>query len=122
MSKILNPSIMAKAKAKYSGMKHSAYKSGLVVKEYKKLGGKYGGTKPKKTGLSRWFKEKWRNQRGGIGYKKKGDIYRPTKRITKKTPTTIKELKKTEIKKAIKEKKTTGKVKRFKKKTTNLKK
>jgi len=116
MSNILNKDLYSKAKKKYSKLKPSAYKSGLIVKEYKRLGGKYSGKKPQKKGLSRWFKEKWRNQRGEVGYKKKGDIYRPTKRITKKTPTTIKELSKTQIKKAMKEKKTKGRVKKFKKK------
>ena len=115
MAKILNPRIYDKAKKKYSNLKHSAYKSGLVVKEYKRLGGKYGGKKTKKTGLSRWFAEKWRNQRGKVGYKKKGDLYRPTKRITSKTPKTFKELGKKRIKKAMKEKKKTGRVKNFSK-------
>lgn len=116
MAKVLNPKLYKQAKDKYKHLKHSAYKSGLVVKEYKRLGGKYEGDKPKKKGLSRWFKEKWRNQRGEVGYKKKGDIYRPTKRITKKTPTTIKEISKKEVKRAMKEKKSTGRVKKFKKK------
>ena len=66
---------------------HSAYRSGLIVQEYKKRGGKYSGTKPQKTGLKRWFAEEWKNQRGEVGYSKKGDVYRPTKRITEKTPT-----------------------------------
>jgi|TARA_R100000479_G_scaffold168993_1_gene110397 hypothetical protein len=99
--------------------KHSAYRSGLLVKtykeRYKKKHGKgeaYKGKKTKK-GLSRWFKEDWRNQRGGKGYKKKGDVYRPTKRVSKKTPATFKELSKKEIKAAQKEKKRTGRVKKF---------
>lgn len=103
--------------------KHSAYRSGIVVKEYKevfkkKYGNKspYKGRKDAKKGLSVWFAEKWKNQRGGTGYKKKGDVYRPTKRITKDTPATHKELTASEKKKAMKEKKETGKVKRFKKK------
>lgn len=95
--------------------KHSAYRSGIVVKEYKAEGGKYKGAKSK-GGLTRWFKEDWKNQRGGKGYKKKGDIYRPTKRISKDTPTTHKELTPTEKKNAMKEKAETGKVKKFKKK------
>lgn len=113
MSKILNPALYAKAKEKYKNMRHSAYKSGLIVKEYKKLGGRYGGVQKKNTGLSRWFKEKWRNQRGEIGYKKKGDIYRPTVRVTKKTPTTYKELSKSRVKKAINQKKKSGRVSKF---------
>ncbi len=94
--------------------KHSAYRSGIVVKEYKEAGGKYSGDKSKGK-LGRWFKEEWKNQRGGTGYKKKGDIYRPTKRITKDTPATHKELTPAQKKKAMKEKKDTGRVKRFKK-------
>lgn len=102
--------------------KHSAYRSGLLVKTYKeKFKKKYGNKKPykgKKTkeGLSAWFKEDWRNQRGGKGYKKKGDIYRPTKRVSKKTPATMSELTKKEKERAIREKKKTGRVKNFKKK------
>jgi len=95
--------------------KHSAYRSGLVVKEYKKRGGGYKGKKEEKKGLSRWFKEKWKTQEGSTTYKKKGDIFRPTKRITKDTPTTMKELTPTQIKKAQKEKKATGRVKKYKK-------
>ena len=101
--------------------KHSAYRSGLVVQNYKKsFKRKYGnrspyiGKKPKRSGLSRLFAEDWRNQRGGIGYKSKSDIYRPTKRIAKKTPTTFSELSKREIKRARSEKYRSGRVKRFK--------
>ncbi len=115
MAKPANPSLYAKAKAKYKNLKHSAYKSGLVVKEYKRLGGKYTGSKPKKTGLSRWFKEKWRTQSGSKTYKKKGDIFRPTKRVTKKTPTTMGELTKAQKQKAMREKRKTGRVKKYKK-------
>ena len=92
--------------------KHSAYRSGQIVKAYKSAGGKYSGSKSKGN-LGRWFKEKWRNQRGGIGYKKKGDVYRPTKRVSSKTPKTFKELGKKRIKKAMVKKKKTGKVDRF---------
>lgn len=115
MARVLNPSLYARAKSKYKNMKHSAYKSGLVVKEYKKLGGKYGGEKPKKKGLTRWFKEKWRTQSGSKTYKKKGDIFRPTKRVTKKTPTTMGELTKAQKQRAMREKKRTGRVKKYKK-------
>lgn len=100
--------------------KHSAYRSGLLVQEYKKqFSKKYGkrkepykGKKNKK-GLKRWFREKWVNQRGEVGYKYKSDIYRPSKRITKKTPKTHKELSKKAIKKARTEKYRKGRVKRF---------
>jgi hypothetical protein len=103
---------------------HSAYRSGKVVKEYKKqFTQKYGerakpykGTKTKKRGLSRWFAEKWTNQRGEVGYKNKNDVYRPSLRITKKTPKTFDELTKKQIKRARSEKYRKGRVYRFKQK------
>ena len=98
--------------------KHSAYRSGIVVKEYKEAykkkhgsGSAYIGKKKETKGLSRWFKEKWKTQDGKKTYSKKGDIFRPTKRVTKDTPTTMKELSKKEIKSAQREKRKTGRVK-----------
>ena len=101
--------------------KHSAYRSGILVKTYKKLyKNKYGiksnpytGKKNKKKGLKRWFREKWVNQRGEVGYKYKNDIYRPSKRITKKTPITHNQLTKREIMRARREKYTKKRVRRF---------
>ncbi len=110
--------------------KHSAYRSGLLVQAYKKaFSNKYGSSKQpykgkrntakasKSSGLGRWFAEKWLNQRGEVGYKYKSDVYRPTKRITKKTPITFGELTKKQIKRARSEKYRTRHVKRFKKTT-----
>jgi len=99
---------------------HSAYRSGQLVKQYKEAFEKKHGDKKKSyTGksnkLKNWFREEWRTQEGSTTYKKKGDIFRPTKRITKDTPTTFKELSKKEIERAKKEKKKTGRVKKFKK-------
>ena len=102
--------------------KHSAYRSGILVQEYKenyyKKHGKkskpYIGKKTSKKGLSRWFKEKWVNQRGEVGYKFKNDIYRPSKRVTSKTPITHSELSKKEIKKARSKKYKHGRVDKFK--------
>ena len=113
-NKALYERITAKVKKRIP--KHSAYRSGQIVKEYKDAGGKYSGKKDDKKGLGRWFKEKWTNQRGGSGYKKKGDIYRPTKKVNKDTPTTHKELTPAQKKKAMNEKKKTGRVRKFKKK------
>tara|TARA_B100000674_G_C37932160_1_gene958496 strand:- start:762 stop:1634 length:873 start_codon:yes stop_codon:yes gene_type:complete len=109
--------------------KHSAYRSGIVVSSYKKAFSKkygsrknpYSGKRTKKRGLGRWFKEKWVNQRGEVGYKYKSDIYRPSKRITRKTPTTHKELSRKQIKRARSEKRRTGRVKKFKRKKTRRK-
>ena len=97
--------------------KHSAYRSGLLDQEYKRRGGTYTGNEQQTEGLNRWFKEKWQNQRGEVGYKNKSDIYRPTVRVTKNTPTTFNELAKTDIEKARKEKAKNGKVRKFKSNT-----
>lgn len=110
---------------------NSAYRSGALVKEYKRLYLEKHGAKgtpyitffpdnqEKKassgedTGLSRWFLEDWTNQKGEKGYQKKGDIYRPTKKISSKTPKTFTELSKTEIKTAMQQKKLKGRVNKF---------
>ena len=115
MSKIANQELYDKVKkqiyAKYPV--HSAYRSGLLVKTYKEQGGKYIGKENKSSGLNRWFKEKWVNSRGEVGYKNKNDVYRPTVRVSKDTPTTFKELTKEQIKKAQAEKAKHGRVKKF---------
>ena len=122
MSKPKDQSLYNKAKNQvYSKItKHSAYRSGLVVKKYKEMYKKkygsssaYSGTKTIQKGLGRWFKEKWRNQKGEVGYKKKGDVYRPTVRVNKDTPKTFNELGKSRVRKAMKEKKSKGRVIRF---------
>ena len=115
MSKPANQELYDKVKkqiyAKYP--KHSAYRSGLLVQEYKSKGGKYIGKENKSSGLNRWFKEKWVNSRGELGYKNKSDVYRPTVRVNKNTPTTFNELTKEQIKKAQTEKAKTGRVKKI---------
>jgi len=92
---------------------HSAYRSSLLVNAYKKAGGAYKGKKNDNTGLAVWYKEKWTNQRGESGYKYDSDVYRPTVRINKNTPTTFKELTKGQIERAKKEKKDQGRVNKF---------
>ena len=101
--------------------KHSAYRSGLLVQAYKesyekkhKSKNAYSGKKNQNEGLSRWYSEEWKNDKGGIGYTSKSSVYRPTKRITKDTPITFSELSKQQIEKAKKEKAKTGRVKKFK--------
>ena len=102
---------------------HSAYRSGHIVKTYKKkFADKYGskvspysGSKPVKRGLSRWFKEDWKSDTGKYRYTSKSSVYRPTKRITSKTPKTFSELSKDELLRAKAEKARRGRVKRFKK-------
>jgi hypothetical protein len=100
---------------------NSAYRSGQLVRNYKKAYEKkyndgsspYNGAKKYNKGLDRWYKEKWVNQRGDIGYQKMGDIYRPTIKITNKTPKTYSELDSKKIKKAMEAKKLNGRVNRF---------
>ena len=115
MSKPANQELYDKVKkqiyAKYPV--HSAYRSGLLVKTYKEQGGKYIGKENKSSGLNRWFKEKWVNSRGEVGYKNKNDVYRPTVRVNKDTPTTFKELTKAQIKKAQAEKAKHWRIKKF---------
>jgi len=111
-----NKKLYAKAKAKVvaKNPKHSAYRSSQIVKEYKKMGGTYSGSK-RSGKLTKWFKEDWKNQRGGSGYQKKGDYYRPTKKVDKDTPATHKELTKAEKKKASETKAKGKRIKKFKK-------
>jgi hypothetical protein len=76
-------------------VKPSAYKSGWIVKTYKNRGGRYSGKKTKE-GLTRWYKEEWRD----IG-NKEYPVYRPTKIINKNTPLTAQEISPTKLKKQI---------------------
>lgn len=83
----------------------SAYASGQLVQEYKKLGGRYSGKKGSKdkAPLDRWYKEKWVNvcKPKGRGYEKCGrkqskvreyPYCRPSVRVTKQTPMTVSEI------------------------------
>lgn len=113
---ILYNEIKKEISSKY---KHSAYRSGLIVKRYKeaykdiyKTDDAYTGDRTKGN-LGRWFAEQWLNQRGLVGYKEKGDVYRPTIRINSKTPKTFNELSKADIERARKQKASLGRVKRF---------
>ena len=63
--------------------------------------------------MTRWFAEKWTNQRGETVYKKPGDIYRPNIKITNHTPKTFSELTNSQILKASNVKKSQGRVKKF---------
>jgi hypothetical protein len=77
---------LVKKKADIIYKKPSAYKSGYISKTYKQLGGKYEDDgKPKN--LKRWFSEKWKDV-GNMSY----PVYRPTVRINKNTPLTVKEI------------------------------
>lgn len=76
----------------------SAYKSAWIVREYKKRGGTYVGGRTRE-GLKRWFREKWVDVatrkpcgRRSSGTKGPYPLCRPSVRVTKKTPATVREL------------------------------
>jgi hypothetical protein len=110
-----------RAFAKKHGSSRSPYRSGGNRSRSRSRGnrsrsrsrGNRSRSRSRSTGLGRWFAERWRNQRGEIGYKYKGDVYRPTRRVTKKTPTTFKELSPRRLNRARSEKKRTGRVSKF---------
>lgn len=102
--------------------KTGIYKSSWIVKEYKRRGGKYKSKRKSKSGLYRWYKEKWvdlnrpiKNKNGKIiGYhscgrkkissKSKYPLCRPTYKISNKTPIIYSKLSKKSIQKAKKDK------------------
>jgi hypothetical protein len=96
----------------------SAYKSAWIVREYKKQGGKYAGPPPPRSaGLRRWFKEKWVDVRRGdkpcgrssakAKHKQASQAYpfcRPTVRVSKDTPTLLRDLSPAQVARALKRK------------------
>jgi len=84
-----NPKIYEKAKkiADETYNKPSAYKSGFIVKKYKELGGTYTNDRKPKN-LKRWFQEDWEDI-GGLNY----PVYRPTIKVSSKTPLIPSEIK-----------------------------
>lgn len=110
MPEPLDKDLYEKAKAKVKRTVKiwpSAYASGQVVQEYKRMGGRYSNPKKRNSAaLARWYKEDWRNvcEKTKSGkYKKCGrkeastnskdyPYCRPLHRVTKDTPKTIKEL------------------------------
>jgi hypothetical protein len=75
--------------------KPSAYKSGWIVKRYKELGGLYD-TDHKPKNLKRWFIEDWKDI-GGLQY----PVYRPTIKVSDKTPLIPEEIDKKNLKEQI---------------------
>ena len=117
-NKKLYEKVKAEARKKFK-VYPSAYANGWLVKEYKRRGGTYSGNKPKKSGLSRWYDEKWIDvcqlprivscgrKSAGMStraWAKKYPYCRPYKKITKKTPRTVSELSSAELKRRCKQK------------------
>lgn len=100
--KIMNKTLYGKVKEEIKNKypKHSAYRSLLIIKEYKKRGGKID--EKKESGLTRWLKEEWINVYAYLKENKKiscgkneyvkKSACRPLYRISEKTPITINEL------------------------------
>ena len=114
INKVLYASVKREANQKFLAPT-SAYKSGWIVKEYKRRGGTYSGQRSKGL-LKRWFDEKWVNitqppgavarqcGRSRASTKGRYPVCRPSRRITQGTPTTTKELTKSQILSAIRRK------------------
>lgn len=68
--------------------------------------------------LKRWFKEDWRTPKGKKGYEGGENTFRPTKKISSKTPLTWSELTPAEKARGQREKNTKGRVSRYRKKRT----
>ena len=117
-NKSLYNKVKSQAKRKFK-VWPSAYASGWLVKEYKRRGGGYkndsnsrskskrSSRKSSRSGLGRWYAEKWINvcklpKKVSCGRTKSSmknyPYCRPSKRITSKTPRTAGELSKAEIK------------------------
>lgn len=86
-----------KAEADKIYKKPSAFKSGFVVKTYKARGGKYR-TVSKERPLADWFKAEWKSISGKDEY----PVFRPTRRVNKKTPLLPSEIDPKNLKEQIK--------------------
>ena len=69
----------------------SAYKSGAIVRMYKEMGGRYMGGEKKDGDLNRWFNEQWMDV-NPFKTSSSYPVYRPTKKVSKKTPLTVYEI------------------------------
>lgn len=102
---ILDKGLYAKAKRMADKVydRPSAYKSGYIVKTYKKLGGRYSGKKGsrKKSKLSRWFQEEWKDV-NPFKTNSSYPVYRPTIRVSQDTPLTVNEINYNDLKKKAK--------------------
>ena len=111
---ILDPILYKKARRIADNVykKHSAYKSMYIQNIYKKLGGRYKGSKKNssKQGVSRWNKEQWIQVIPYLKYgkmipcgsaNKSAKVCRPLVRVSKDTPITLGELLKIHSKKDL---------------------
>lgn len=91
----LDPALYARAVAEVDRVYKvpSAYRSGAIVQAYRRLGGRYRSTSQGRGAapLRRWFRERWAdvNPRPRPG---SYPVYRPTVRVTARTPLTVDEV------------------------------
>lgn len=107
-NKSLYKKVIKDAKKKFKSPS-GVYRSAWIVREYLKRGGKYESPKKpsSKVGLKRWFKEDWvdissknRVSCGRSSGSKRGyPVCRPSRRVSSKTPKTVRELTRSEKKK-----------------------
>ena len=71
--------------------------------------------------LKRWFKEDWQTPSGSKDYSDGDVVFRPTKKVSKDTPKTYKELSTSDIAAGRKEKKTKGRVSKYDRSEINKK-
>lgn len=111
MPKPTNPelyeSVKKKMKKKYNS-KRSPFLSGAIVNEYKKQGGTYEND-GKEQKLKRWFDEKWVNINPLVGVKNEQayGFFRPTVKISNKTPTLAQDISRKELRNLVIDKQTT---------------
>lgn len=106
INKKLYEKVKEQIKSDIKGRRWGAYDSGRLVQMYKKLGGKYSGTKAE-TPLQRWYQEKWVNACkwpnvvpcGRSDMTNKMAYCRPSIKVTKDTPKTVQSFTKEEINK-----------------------
>jgi hypothetical protein len=98
-----NPDLWEEVKkelrSKIKGRMWGAFDSGRLVQEYKRRGGGFKGDS-KGSDLKRWFKEGWKD----IAPQDDVIVFRPTKRVSGKTPKTASEIDSKQLKAKIKEK------------------
>lgn len=92
MPRPLDPDLYERARRAVDRIysKPSAFRSGAIVKLYKRLGGRYADDHRPKN-LARWFEEKWRDvnpRKTKTSY----PVFRPTVRVNSRTPLTVNEV------------------------------
>ena len=108
MPKPTNPELYEEVKEemkkKYSELR-SPFLSGAIVNEYKKRGGKYREDGKEKK-LARWFNEKWININPVVDIKEDSAyaFFRPTVKISEKTPALAQQFSKAGLKNLVNEK------------------